>query len=316
MITAKFGRNELCPCGSEKKFKKCCSSKLEQRTFCAAQINTTRVTQIEALETSLAETLDSFLGFLLYASTKENREIDFPASIESTFLADFINKDLIKKEYLELNDESLIGAVFRKYFFHWLYFFWKPQCKDGSSYKENFTLLEIYVKGGFAKNASELHHRFIEATKSAYYSFYEIIEVIPGKKITAQDLFLGNTVTFLHTPLVIGSLTQGMIVFLQIITVDGLTKAFGIGPVVVAVPTDDEGLALVKKNLDGLVTILTTEKQGALTAQDLLVNDTLMRTFFFRILQQQIDAENARFNQENKTKVSADSESLPASPGE
>ena len=291
MITAKFGRNELCPCGSEKKFKKCCSSKIEQKSFCAARLNTSLVTQLERFEGSIKETLSSFFMYFLYLADHLKKEIQVP-SLENNLLADFVHQDIVKEEYFDTKNESLMAVLFRKFFFHWLYFYWKPRCLDGSYYhKDGGTLAEIYLFDNHAKNLTELHYKFIHAAKTAPYSFYEIVDVIPGKTVTALDLLTQTTVTFMHSSVVIDSLVPGMIVFVQLISCDGVVLPFGVGPLVLAIPSLQDGLQLIKKELQELSLLLSTQKGSVLTQHDLVINDAAIRTLFMRMLDRQIRSE-------------------------
>jgi len=45
----KVGRNDPCPCGSEKKFKKCCEKKMIGKKFMASKIDTSSMKNPSAL---------------------------------------------------------------------------------------------------------------------------------------------------------------------------------------------------------------------------------------------------------------------------
>lgn len=53
---SKVGRNDPCPCGSGKKYKKCCEEKLSRRKF-HAEVLTTASQPAEAQETSKVSSL-------------------------------------------------------------------------------------------------------------------------------------------------------------------------------------------------------------------------------------------------------------------
>ena len=53
-MSKKAGRNDLCPCGSGKKFKKCCDNKAQRNRFSAVMIAIVAVAVLGALLYSLS----------------------------------------------------------------------------------------------------------------------------------------------------------------------------------------------------------------------------------------------------------------------
>ena len=53
----KVGRNDPCPCGSGKKYKKCCENKQTRKKFHAEVLSTAAPQNVETIETSKVSSL-------------------------------------------------------------------------------------------------------------------------------------------------------------------------------------------------------------------------------------------------------------------
>jgi SEC-C motif/Protein of unknown function (DUF2384) len=156
----KTGRNELCPCGSGKKYKHCCLGKdqaqdtLWQRVHAAFQ-----VVQSELMEFCLRQ----FYGL------KEFAWSDFHFG-EPPELAD-------------QNDQYL--SVFGHYFL----FRWKPRRKKLPTGDDTIAQAYLRLHGS---GLSELERKVVTLGLSQPFTFYEVRSVVPGQEFVLKELFTGK----------------------------------------------------------------------------------------------------------------------------
>ena len=156
----KSGRNELCPCGSGKKYKHCCLGKdqdqrsLWQRVHAAFQV-----------------VQSGLMGFALqrFGDLKEFAWSDYHFE-DAPKLADQSDADL---------------GVFSAYFI----FRWKPRRKKLPT--GDATIAQAYLRL-HGKELSELERQVVELGLSQPFSFYEIQSVVPGQEFVLKELLTGQ----------------------------------------------------------------------------------------------------------------------------
>lgn len=151
----KTGRNDPCPCGSGKKYKKCCLSS----TF----VETGR-------EESIRERLvQDLLGFF-----KKNFR-DRLDDARSIFWGDFEPAKYLNENTLRLADIN----------------FWEWVVYDHVVDEENNkTLIDLYMEENRRLSSDE--HRLLTMMKNSVISLYEVQEVFPEKGLLLKDLLLGG----------------------------------------------------------------------------------------------------------------------------
>ena len=160
----KIGRNAPCPCGSGKKYKKCCLNKEE-----ALRPEKTSATPKEL------ELRDKLLSF----SAKENYKKDFAKAY-----ALYWRKPL--REPLVLDEKEDAGfALFLDWYIH--------DFKLGNG----LTIIEEFYRGKREKLSPE-ERSFLHFEMASHCSIYEVLEVTPEVGVKLQDLFTGESLDILE----------------------------------------------------------------------------------------------------------------------
>ncbi|MBA2648850.1 MAG: SEC-C domain-containing protein [Legionella sp.] len=208
-MTEKIGRNDECPCGSGKKYKKCCSV------------------------TTTAKILD--LSWQTLRQT-EGRIVDHHLM---PYVMDTLPASILKTAIDDLFPEELPNSIDGEHFFHqfmtpWVLFNWLPEEDD------DFGLTNFDVKQSIAINYLKHHQsklnskekRFIEEMDKTHYSFYSILEVEFEKSIIVKDILLGTTHSIKERQ---GThyLKRGDIVFSRILTLDNQSIFIGMAPIII-----------------------------------------------------------------------------------
>ncbi|MBF0553249.1 MAG: SEC-C domain-containing protein [Nitrospirae bacterium] len=152
----KAGRNDPCPCGSGKKYKKCC---LVETFVTAGKEDTIRKNLIDAL-----------MRFY------DNNYSDTIKEARLMFWEDFE-----PQEYLE-DKEDLDFAVHN--FFEWIVFDFVIDPDD------NKTLIDLYLEQN--TKLTQDQHKVLNMMKNACISLYEVQEVFPEKGLLLKDLLMGG----------------------------------------------------------------------------------------------------------------------------
>jgi hypothetical protein len=152
---SRLGRNDPCPCGSGKKFKKCCLSK----TY-------TEVGKEDSIREQLVQKLMVFF------------EKNYKHTLED---AHFMFWDeFIPEEHLQ--DMSLNIAY--QNFMEWVVF---DYLIDEDNDK---TLIDLYMDNNRMLSLEE--HKVLTIMKNAVISLYEVQEVFPDKGLLLKDLLMGG----------------------------------------------------------------------------------------------------------------------------
>jgi exosome complex RNA-binding protein Csl4 len=240
-MSDKLGRNDQCYCGSGKKYKKCCIDKNQNNLvivdFAWQKL---RKTEEEVINEHLLPYLD--------------KELNEKLEGDAWFLFS------VGCEWPDENLDKLYDQMFIPWFlFNWVY---EALDEKESSFNliVNKTIAENYLlandKNTSQKKLSKYQRAFIEEMNKAYYSFYIINDIVPGKELILKDIFLQTTHIVKEK---IGSyyLKKGNIVFTQIVTIDGQSIFIGMAPYIVGAVSHAELLECRKA--------LEQETKGVLT---------------------------------------------------
>jgi hypothetical protein len=248
---SKINRNDPCPCGSGKKYKKCCinsatanivssgSARLKQ-----AQVKVMAKLQEHALEyygtSGIMLAWDSF--FLGDPPPLESETVlEFDTSFMTWCLFDYCPED----DEVTDSDGSEVISVLEHF-------------DESSDYEFN-----------------DYEESFIEAIYEEPFSFFKVSSIRPGKTMVLDDILLKRsfTVSEKNTPV---ELNEGDVVFTKVVTVEDSSIMVGCSP--------------CKLPPMSLMTILGFAEQLRLSnpnynKQDLLDNGAILRRIYFDLKQ-------------------------------
>ncbi|MGB5984394.1 MAG: SEC-C metal-binding domain-containing protein [Desulfobacterales bacterium] len=250
----KTGRNAPCPCGSGKKYKKCCLAKTDPPS--------------QALYYQrLSEAHDRLAKRLLDFSTKTFG----PGSIDvamDEFLLWPDDEDEMDEEVLDL-----IGPLFWPwFFFNWVY---DAQAADVSlALPEGQTLAELYAQSR-SRKLDPLEKRLIEKANRAPCSFFEVVSVDPGKGMKLQDI-LKSTVIRVQERSGSEYVQSADLLFGRVVSVDGVGMIIGLAPTVIP-PSRKLEIIELRKQL--------RSRQSQISDEALAEWEVEIRALYFRINQ-------------------------------
>jgi len=245
----KIGRNQPCPCGSGKKYKKCCLGKEKVST--------------DLLYRRLGEALDRLAHRLM----RYGLEV-FGKNALGVALDEFMAwpEDGV-------GDEDL--ANHQPLFYPWFIFNWEyeadpdfPQL-DGP---EGTTIAELYAVQK-ANRLNRLEAQIIEAASRQPFSFYEIQEIQPGRGYRIKDILRGTVSDVVEKK---GSENSrpGDILFAQVAQIDSITMLSACGTILIP-PKMKPELIRFRKWLQ--------ESEDPITSDLLYVYDLEIRELYFHI---------------------------------
>jgi len=256
-MNANPGRNDLCSCGSGKKYKKCCMLTLVPSNN--AQIVDVAWRELRQLEGMM---LDQHL--IPYATQ------DLPVDV-ITLAAD----DILPENLPDALDKELL---FNNFFIPWFLFNWIPFENFGlQHFDAEITVSENYVKT-HENQLSGKERRFIDKMNQSYYSFYSVLEVEIDKCLVVKDILLGTTHT-LKERQGTHQLTPGDLIFSRILTFDNQSIFIGMAPFII--PTNFHNNLLEFKKW------LVVENDDAPLSPNVLRNefDKDLLDYFFDIME-------------------------------
>lgn len=204
-MSVKVGRNEPCPCGSGKKYKRCCARR-------SAGISEPAELVWRRLRGLLDEHHAAMLDFTLrtYGPVGLNEAwIDFTAGEEEEFDPE--------TPFIEL-------------FFTWMNHWWMPDgfgdlpCPERAKEQEP---TRFWLQRHGAK-APRLLRQHLEACLEMHFSFHEVLDVDPGKGLVLMDLLLQTRHEVLEKA-ASQSLEPGQIIFGGLVETEGVTLIEGMG---------------------------------------------------------------------------------------
>jgi SEC-C motif/Antitoxin Xre/MbcA/ParS C-terminal toxin-binding domain len=154
-MSEKIGRNDPCPCGSGKKYKKCCLSNA--------------FVEVGRQETIRRRLVDNLLGFY----NKHCRDTLEEAQV--MFWDDFVPQQHLEAHTLDIAYQN---------FFEWITFDFEIDPD------ENKTLIDLYMEQN--RRLTQDEHNVLMIMKNSCISLYEVQEVFPEKGLLLKDLLMGG----------------------------------------------------------------------------------------------------------------------------
>ncbi len=168
-MTEKVGRNEDCPCGSGKKYKKCCLKVAE-----VEQVEKLPYQQMLDLEQKIVPKLVQFAD----------------KTFGEDALDDAWNVFVDDGDEQPFENEDPINVVFVP----WFLYSWNlegPHERRKPTAPLHETVVEAYLKA--KPNLGMEEKRYLQAVNRRPFSLMEVKDVAPGKSITLYDFFLDKT---------------------------------------------------------------------------------------------------------------------------
>lgn len=204
-MSTKTGRNDPCPCGSGKKYKKCCMTR-NMTPVASLSWQKMRRTEGELIPT-----------LLKYAVNHYGPEAMTEAWDEFTV-------------WNEVPMDPETQLEFETAFIPWFVFNWLPDNAEADE-DDHYPELPVAIHYLQTKGSQldSYRRRFIEAICLQHYSFFVVTDVVPGKQLTLRDLFLQEEVT-VHERQASTTLRKGMILYTRILTLDDSSIMVGCAP--------------------------------------------------------------------------------------
>jgi hypothetical protein len=221
----KIGRNDPCPCGSGKKYKRCCLAKQAQPSQALYYLR-------------LSEAHNRLIDRLIpYATRIFGKEAVLVAMDE--FLLWPEAEDVIGEEAFDR---------FGQLFWPWFLFNWENDSSDAEMKMpgpEGRTVAELYAEE-HRDRLDPLEHKLIESINRKPYSFWEVLDVDRGKGMRLQDVLTGGQIEVQERS---GSeyLQPGDLLFGRAVLVDGVGMIIGLGTTIIPPRRKPEILQLRKK---------------------------------------------------------------------
>ncbi|MFH1982402.1 MAG: DUF6398 domain-containing protein [Pseudomonadota bacterium] len=249
----KIGRNDPCPCGSGKKYKKCCLRK--------------KVTPPEDLQyRRLSEVYDKLFPKLI-----EHGVSVFGKRVVELAMAEFL-------AWPEPDAAPDAAAIERAEapFWPWFLFNWEYvpiEDEEGLvSGPEDKTIAELFMQHKKTDPAS-LEGKFILAANRVPYSFHEILAVDVGHTVTIRDVLTGAEM-LVQERRGSESMKTGDIIFGRAIAVDGVGMFLGLSAFVLPPRMKPELIRLRREMI---------KNKNRLTHEDLYDGDLEIRQVFLEM---------------------------------
>jgi len=200
------GRNDPCPCGSGKKYKKCCLPREEAVAVVEAGWLRMRRTEGELIE-KLAPHLARHYG---------------PDALDEAW-----DEYTLWPETLAVQDD---WPEFDTSFLPWLVFDWKPEENEHGPGDERPDLAPArHFAQRKGKSLDSYERRFIEAACTEPFTFYLVVTPVPGREIKLRDILRQREVTVRERQ-ASATLRPGDIVFTKVVRLDGNSIMLGCAP--------------------------------------------------------------------------------------
>jgi len=206
-----IGRNAPCPCGSGKKYKKCCLGKQA-------------VPSQTLYYRRLSEAHDRLVGRLLPYATRTFGEEAVGAAMHAFMLWPEPDD--------EIGEETLdrVGPLF----WPWFLFNWEYDPKEVELElpgPEGRTAAELYAEERGSR-LDPLERRLLEDVNRKPYSFWEVLHVDKGKGMRLRDVFKGTQIDIQERS---GSeyVQPGDLLYGRAVPIDGVGMLLGLGPTIV-----------------------------------------------------------------------------------
>jgi len=167
--TPKVGRNDPCPCGSGKKYKKCCLSKVTESTPTDLLWHRLR-RAIEGLPRQLLAFADDHCG---------------PQA-----LAEAWDEFVLEEGRPFAPDDPLIQV-----FMPWFLYNWTPDAVNSSVPPDSLqdrTIAEAFLRSRKGAHLDALARRYVEQAIGTPFSFHDVAACRPGQGFTLRNIYTGE----------------------------------------------------------------------------------------------------------------------------
>ncbi len=195
-MIAKIGRNDPCPCGSGKKFKKCCAQ---------SGNDTGNKSDYERMRDASASVVSALVD---YADAIFPKDAMYDAAEE--FGLGIITNDEVQE------------GIFNQLFVPWYVFLYEP---EGNL---NMTIAEKFLKER-GSTLDELSSDYIEAARKTPLCYWQVIDVLPGRGSTVCNMVTQER-TFIPDVSASNALQKWDILLGQVVSVGDLTNFMAISP--------------------------------------------------------------------------------------
>jgi SEC-C motif/Antitoxin Xre/MbcA/ParS C-terminal toxin-binding domain len=204
----KPGRNDPCPCGSGKKYKRCCLSQSE-------------TPGLDFFVHKLRQTEGKLVDDLLKHADKYYGERVFAEAWDEFSL--WLEVPMNQEEEPELDSP----------FLPWFLFNWQPDNaeKAEEDQQPELPIAEHYLQHNGDRLGS-LERRFIQEACSRHFSFCVVLDLEPGRSLTLRDLFCRQEIMVWEKQ-ASTTLRKGDTLFARTISLDGVSIMFGCAPFVI-----------------------------------------------------------------------------------
>lgn len=201
------GRNDPCPCGSGKKYKKCCLAKERSPSDPASLL----WRRLNAVDEELAHEL------LRFARRSLGEEVLRRSSNE------FFGTDEVPDDFSSPEAQGLVP---------WMLYCRmippKAWLRDGPAKRGSIGSAYLERHG---TRLDDLVRRYLEACVEEPFSFYEVEDVTPGQGLEVEDVLRGGR-RYVSERSGSGMLRRRDLVWAHVVSLEGLHVFAGVGPVV------------------------------------------------------------------------------------
>ncbi|MEA2084676.1 MAG: SEC-C metal-binding domain-containing protein [Thermodesulfobacteriota bacterium] len=193
----KTGRNTPCPCGSGKKFKKCCISKSQEDTN-------------ELLWRSIGKVNEELTNKILPHTIKHYGK----GAIHDAW------EEFISDPTVPFDPKTHLIALFMP----WFLYNWYPDEYGEVEYPPDLVEDQpaLFFLKRQRKRLSPLECAYIEASIREPLTFWEVVDSIPGKRFTLKDIFLDRELSVIEKS-ASQNVQKGDILFGKCVTIEDLT---------------------------------------------------------------------------------------------
>jgi hypothetical protein len=250
---ANIGRNDLCPCGSGRKYKHCC----------LAQVDAERATRVRVREAE-ARVVPALLEFALERWGQE---------LLAQAWADFVF------EMEDLPDDLTSDPDFSPLFLPWFIFAFvaDPNAEEPLPNAPATPLATVYLSEG--RTTDPLERELLESASAGNFSFHSVERATTGS-LTLKDILTGTTVRVLEDIGTAG-VEPGSILFALTATVDRVSILVGCSTLVIP-PTWHNPIIDFRED---------TWPERRPTAAELREYDFEIRDFYFEIAEALLDPQ-------------------------
>jgi hypothetical protein len=233
----KVGRNDPCPCGSGKKYKKCCIDKE------AAPVN------------YMKQKLDRFHERIVDKLMRHGDKVFSPGAYYEAADEFFGWPEDEETEEFDLEDHLPV-------FYPWFLFKWRIESADGESVlpgPQDQSIVQSYLQT-HGRKLDPVEREYLERFAHAPFSFFEITAVESGKSLSLRDILLDRDHHVLEKS-ASESLQKGDVVF------GSAFETGGIGLL--------GAMSMIAFNPSAKIEILAVREMMSTATQDRVTTDTL-----------------------------------------